>query len=282
MTTKIYKKEFKEQLETIFAARASFLPAFGGELKVEDTNYSDEFINIKIGDTDTVIAEYNLEAKLGEGSRFGEINEIISIDKVIPLDKPMKFNDGIDKVTVNDDFEEIAAERFALNAKAWAIYYDKILGDYLADNAGEEIKAEATIEGVIELFDKANEALINNGVSVDATKTAYVTPKVYALIVNSPLSVAYKGSSVNIDENSLLRFKEFNVVQVPAPKMKADAYFAVNNVGIAGLGLSTARVIEHADYDGVVIQGTSKLGKYIPEQNKKAIILGKFEDVVEG
>lgn len=287
MTVRYYEKQFAGQIKTIFENKMAFLPAFGGEIQVKDVIDSDVFITVKLSDKNVVINDYSTDADVGMGtdtsSRFGPAREIKSVNKEIKLDSPKSIHEKIDKMTVNDEFDEVVAERLAIGASTWADYYDKELGKYLADNKGKELEGDATLEGITKMFDEAYAEMVNNNVSMSVTKTAYVTPKAYALIMNSPLTVSTKGSSVNIDDNNIIKFKEFNIELVPAPKMASDIIFAANSVGVAGLGLETARVITvDTSHAGYTIQGASKLGKYIPEEYKKAIITGKLKDVVEG
>lgn len=283
MSIKNYKPQFAGQLKDIFKSKASFLRAFGGELQVEDTNSSDKFLNLKIEDTATVIGDYDVSASIdatGADSRMGSINEVVSTDEQVPFDSPVKFNDGIDKVTVNDDYEEIVAKRFALNADGWARYYDTILGQALEAAASLNIEEEKTPEGVNNAFDKASEAFVDSEVNESLNYIAYVKADVFSAIINSNPAALEKGSSVNVDNHTLYKYKGFELVKVPKTRLTADIVFTAENVGVAGLGLSTARVTPHPGFDGVLVQGTAKLGKYIPEVNKKAILKATLTEPV--
>jgi len=55
-------------------------------------------------------------------------------------------------------------------------------------------------------------------------------------------------------------------------KVEEHAYFVADNVGVAGIGIPVARTMDSEDFAGVALQGAGKLGKYIPEKNKKAIL----------
>ena len=55
-------------------------------------------------------------------------------------------------------------------------------------------------------------------------------------------------------------------------KVEEHAYFVADNVGVAGIGIPIARTMDSEDFAGVALQGAGKLGKYIPEKNKKAIL----------
>lgn len=284
MTTKIFKKELAGILPGIFQSKTAFLRAFGGDLQVVEGKMTDKYLELKVSDTDVVINDYSTDPNVGMGegtaksSRFGEINEIISTDLQVEFDNPKSFNDGIDRVTVNDDFDDVAAERYALNAAGWASYYDRVLGAYLASQASQTLTGELSPEGVNEVFDEAYEAFVNSEVSDVVEWVAYVTPKVFNAIVNSSPASLEKGSSVDVDNKTLYKYKGFVLQTVPAGKMENDIYFTADNVGVAGLGLMTARVIPHPDFDGIVVQGAVKLGKYVPEKNKEAIIVADLTE----
>jgi len=49
-------------------------------------------------------------------------------------------------------------------------------------------------------------------------------------------------------------------------------YFAADGVGVVGIGIETARVLDSEDFNGVALQGAGKYGKYIPVKNQKAIL----------
>lgn len=280
MTIKTYKKEVAGVIPGIFSKRANFLRSFGTDLQVvtEKNEGGDDFLTLKIDDSEVVIGEYSKDPNVGMGtgtsksSRFGELNEIKSINKSVPYDNVLKFNDAVDIHTVNDNYDAVVAKRFELNANSWAVYYDKVLSAYLEESAGKTLNEERTSEGVTKAFDKAYAEYINLDVTDVFEWVAYVKPEVMSLIVNSNLTGLEKRSSVDIDSNTSYKYKGFVLKSVGANKMTSDILFAPDNVGVAALGILTARTIPHPDFDGVAIQGTSSLGKYIPDENKRAII----------
>jgi len=86
MATKIYTKEFKRVLPTLFKVKAAFRRAYGGELQVTDgVTDSAKFMTLKTTSTDVVIQNYSTDANVGFGtgtgktSRFGERKEIKSV-----------------------------------------------------------------------------------------------------------------------------------------------------------------------------------------------------------
>ena len=82
-----------------------------------------------------------------------------------------------------------------------------------------------------------------------------------------------KGSSVNVDNNTVNTFKGFQLEVIPdAMFQKNECIYAyITGIGKAFTGIQTARTIESEDFDGVALQGAGKAGEYILPANKKAV-----------
>ena len=82
-----------------------------------------------------------------------------------------------------------------------------------------------------------------------------------------------KGSSANIDENGVTKFKGFIIEEIPGSLFAEGecCYAYIEGVGKAFTGINTARTIESEDFDGVAFQGAGKAGEYILPDNKKAV-----------
>ena len=82
-----------------------------------------------------------------------------------------------------------------------------------------------------------------------------------------------KGSTANIDENGVVKFKGFLIEEIPDDMFQTGecCYVYVDGVGKAFTGINTARTIEAHDFDGVALQGAGKAGEYILPDNKKAV-----------
>ena len=94
-----------------------------------------------------------------------------------------------------------------------------------------------------------------------------------------------KESGANIDENGILRFKGFQIKEVPETKFQKGelAYVSIVGVGKQFTGINTARTIESEDFDGVAFQGAGKAGEFILPANKKAVIkVVQVEETPEG
>lgn len=289
MAIKYYTKQYAGILPNLFAKKAAFLRAFGGTLQVKDgISQKDTFMEMKTTDTDVVIQEYSTDANVGFGtgtgstSRFGERKEVKSVDVEVGYEAPLAINEGIDDFTVNDMPSQIVAERLALHGVAWAQHVDGLLGKAISDNASETLTGDLTEAGVTKLFAQAHKKFVNNGVSDNVAHVAYVTADVLNFLIDSELAKTVKNSSVNIDEQTLYKFKGFILVELPDAKFQTgeNAYFVADNVGVAGVGIQVARTMDSEDFAGTALQAAAKYGKYIPEANKKAILKATLTEPV--
>ena len=281
MAIKQYTKQYAGILPDLFESRTSFLRSFGGTVQVHaDAEYNDKFLTLKTTDTDVTIQAYNTGENVafgtgtGNTNRFGPRNEVKSVDTTVAWETPLAIHDGIDRFTVNDIPQQVVAERLALHGVAWAEHVDGMLGKALSDNASETLEGELTEEGVVQAFVDARKAFVNNKVSRNVAWVAYVNTDVFNLLVDSKLATTAKSSSANIDNQTLYAFKGFLLqeIQDAAFETGEQIYFAADNVGVVGIGIEVARVLDSEDFNGVALQGAGKYGKYIPVKNKKAIL----------
>ena len=285
MTIKIYTKQYAGILPSLFETKTPFLRVFGGQLQVKsDAEYNEEFLDLKITDTDVTIQEYSTDANVGFGTgtgssnRFGTRKEVKSTDKSVPWEKPLSIHEGIDKFTVNDIPDQVVAERLALHGVAWAEHVNKFLGKAISDNASETLTGDLTEAGVTKMFAEAHKKFVNNKVSSTIAKVAYVTADVYNFLIDSNLAKTDKNSSVNVDNQTLYRFKGFELEELSDDQFQTgeNAYFTAIGIGVAGVGIEVARAMDSEDFAGVALQGAGKYAKFIPEKNKKAILKAKL------
>lgn len=291
MAIKIYTKEYAGMLQDIFEKKAYFMRAFGGALQTKDgVKDNENFLELKTSDTDVVIQTYSTDANVGFGTgtgnttRFGTRKEIKSVDTQVAYEAPMAIHEGIDDFTVNDIPAQVVAERLALHAVAWAEYADNLMGKALSDQASETLTGELTEAGVTALFAEAHKKFVNNKVSQSVAHVAYVTADVYNFLIDSGLATTGKQSSVNIDNQTMFKFKGFILVELPDDKFQTgeQALFVADNVGVAGIGVQVTRALDSEDFAGVALQGAGKYGKFIPAKNKKAILKAKLTAPVVG
>lgn len=281
MTIKYFTKQHAGMLPDLFAKKSAFLRAFGGVLQVKDgITENDTFMELKVSDTDVVIQNYSTDANVGFGtgtgntSRFGQRKEVKSVNKQVKYDAPLAINEGIDDFTVNDIKDQVVAERLALHGVAWAQHVDKLLGKFLSDSASETLNSKLDEASVTKLFSEAHKKFVNNNVSTAVPWVAYVNADVYDLLIDSKLATTAKNSSANIDDETLYKFKGFILSELPDEKFQSGegAYFVADNVGVVGIGIQVTRAMDSEDFAGTALQAAAKYGKYLPENNKKAIL----------
>ena len=285
MAIKLYTKQYAGILPNLFEKKAKFLRAFGGTIQIKDgISQKDKFLELKTSDTDVVIQEYSTDENVafgtgtGNSSRFGPRKEVKSVDTNVPYEAPLSINEGLDDFTVNDIPDQVVAERLALHGVAWAQYVDNLLGKALSDNASETLTGELTEAGVTKLFADAHKKFVNNDVSENIEHVAYVDTNVYDFLVDNKLATTAKNSTTNIDDQKIYRFKGFFLEELPDTKFQTgeNAIFAADNVGVAGVGIQVARAMDSEDFAGTALQAAAKYGKYIPSNNKKAILKAKL------
>ena len=275
-----YEKQFKDLLTTVFNEKSYFADMSANGIEALDgIKESDTAFSVKTSDIAVTVGTYNTDANVAFGtgtantSRFGNRTEIIYSNVDVPYSGTWTIHEGIDRFTVNNDFQRALADRLALNARAQAKVIDDATSAYLNTNAGTTLALTALDDaGVRALFDEASAHFIN--IEVDTTNVvAKVSPELYNAIVDGALATGAKASSVNIDANGITRFKGFIIEAVPSAKLSGNAaIFYPRGVGKVFTGIATTRTAEAMDFDGVVIQGAGKHGAYVPLDNQVAIV----------
>ena len=292
MAIKLYTKQYAGMLPELFAKKSAFLRAFGGTIQtIQGAEAKSDFLDLKTTDTDVVIQAYSTGAAVafgagtGNTNRFGARKEVKSTDTQVPFDTPLSIHEGIDSFTVNDIPEQVVAERLALHAVAWAEHYDGIMSALLSTSASATLtETRLSEDGVTNAFAEARKKFVNNGVSNSIAWVAYVTADVYNFLIDSKLATTAKNSSANVDEQSLYKFKGFELAELPDAKFQTgdNVYFVADGVGVAGVAIPVARTMDSEDFAGVALQAAGKLGKYIPDKNKKAILKAKLVAIPAG
>ena len=279
MAVKIYTKEFKEMLPMLFKAKSHFIHSFGGGLDVIDgvMNKTKAF-TVKVSDMDVVVNDYDTSKGITDG-RLGEMIEIISSDLEVDYEATKSINEGVDIATVNDNVDQITAERMEKQASAIAKLIDEACGNQLSKQASKTLTGELTEEGVTKMFNEASKEFTQNEVDTDIVKRAYVTSDVFNFLVDSKLATTAKNSSVNIDQNNLYSFKGFLLDETPDARFTKgeNTYFVADNIGKVFAGFNEYRALtENTEFFGVALQSLIKYGTYVPEKNGKAIVKGKL------
>ena len=280
-SVRTYQQEFKNLLQAVFKKQAYFADFFGGGIEALDgVQHNENAFYVKTSDIPVVFGDaYNKDAATAFGagtsksSRFGERTEIIYVDTPVPYSWEWVFHEGIDRHTVNNNFEVAVADRLDLQAQAKTQKFNAMHSKFIAESAGHsEQLTEYTADAVLALFNALSKYFIN--IHAIGEKVAKVNADLYNAIVDHPLATTGKGSGANIDSNSILKFKGFIIEEVPADVMQENtvAYAYIRGVAKAFTGINTARTVESEDFDGVALQGAGKAGEYIPVDNKKAVV----------
>lgn len=274
-----YAPQYRQMLSTVFEVQK----AFGGllaQIQTQDgVEYSKTAFKVKTSSTPVVIGEYNTGENVAFGtgtansSRFGNLTEVIYTDLEVPYDYNLAIHEGIDRYTVNNNLNATIADRTKLQSEAQTRYMNKRIGKFLSDNAGKtEALADLTEGSIRSLFNKINVYVTNT--EINAPITAYVRAELYNAIVDMTANTHAKGSSVSVDNNVLVKYKNVTLVETPEQYF-ADgvvAIFSPDNIVIPFVGIHTARTVQAIDFDGVIFQAAAKGGTFILEDNKKALI----------
>ncbi|WP_459127659.1 phage capsid protein [Latilactobacillus curvatus] len=276
-----YQPQFKELLQAVFRKQAYFGEFFGGQLQALDgITHNQKAFTVKTSDIPVVVGtEYNKgkDVAFGTGtaksSRFGERTEVIYSDTDVNYTWEWVLHEGIDRHTVNADFNGAVADRLDLQAQAKVQMFDDHGGQFISSIASEtKTVTDLTADNITKLFNDLATAYVN--MEAVGQKMAWVNPALYNALVDHPLTTTSKSSTANIDENGILNFKGFRIKEVPEAKFKKGeiAYTSIIGVGRQFTGIDTARTIEAIDFDGVALQGAGKAGEFILPANKKAVI----------
>lgn len=286
-----YQPQFKELLQAVFRSQAYFGDFFGGGIEALDgVTHNETAFHVKTSDIPVVVGtEYDkgentaFGTGAGASSRFGDRTEIIYTDTPVPYTWEWVYHEGIDRHTVNNDFQGAVADRLDLQAQAKVKKFNTKHSEFISSVASHDESLEGyTNDNVLAVFNALDEYYTN--IEAIGTKVAKVNSKLYNAIVDHPLTTTAKNSSANIDTNGILTFKDFQIQKVPDAMLQNDdvAYTYITNVGKAFTGINTARTIESEDFDGVALQGAGKAGEFIPDDNKKAVAKIVLVETPEG
>lgn len=276
-----YQMDFKKLLQAVFKSHAYFGDFFGGGIEALDgVQHNETAFYVKTSDIPVVVgtgydkgADVAFGAGTGKSNRFGERTEIIYTDTPVNYTWGWNFHEGIDRHTVNNNFDAAVADRLELQAIAKTRMFNAKHSAFISASAGKaETIAGYTADAVLELFNKLHAYFVN--IEAVGTKKAKVNTLLYNAIVDHPLSTTAKGSGANVDNNTILRFKGFEIEEVPDAMFTGNevCYAYIAGIGKAFTGINTARTIESEDFDGKALQGAGKAGEFVLEDNKKAIV----------
>jgi len=260
-------------MQTVFGVQSTFTPTFGALQALDGIQNNAIAFSVKANDVPVAVGTYNTDTNVAFGTgtsnsnRFGQMKEIVYSDIDVPYDFNWNFNEGIDQLTVNNDLNAAVADRLNLQAQAKTRLFNSKLGAYLVASAASDLGAVTDVNTV---FEEASERYTDLEVVVPVR--AYVTAEVYNAIIDHQLVTSSKGSTVNIDENGIVRFRDIVVTKTPTRYMDGKAIiFAPDNIGRAFTGINVVRTIQSENFAGVALQGAGKAGQWISDDNRQAI-----------
>src|SRR5690625_1444572 len=158
-----YQPQFKELLQAVFRTQAYFRDFFGGNIEALDgVQHNETAFYVKTSDIPVVVGTaYNKGENVGFGTgtanstRFGPRTEIIYTDTPVPYTWEWAFHEGIDRHTVNNDFNATIADRLDLQAQAKIRLFNQHHGAFISDVAGHtETLADYSNDAVLTLFNE--------------------------------------------------------------------------------------------------------------------------------
>lgn len=278
---RIYVPQYRNILSTVFNAKAAFRGALAPLQTLDGIQSNAKAFSVKTSSTPVVIGDDYLTGAndggfgdaSGKKSRFGEMTEVIYQDTDVNYDYELTIHEGIDRYTVNNDLNAALADRFNLQAQAQTRKVNVRTGKFLSDNAGHtETLADFTEANVKTLFNTVDTYYTD--LEVDAQITVYLKSELYNAILDMASTTSAKGSSISLDDNKMLKYKDFSLEKTPAKYFQTGvlAIFSPDGIIIPFIGISTARTVEAIDFDGVELQAAAKGGTYALDDNKKAIV----------
>ncbi|HEP1833979.1 TPA: phage capsid protein [Streptococcus suis] len=275
-----YEKQYAGMLQTVFGIRKAFAKTLAPIQILDGVQENAKAFSVKTNATPVVIGTYSTGANdggFGDGSgaksRFGNMTEVKYDNADVEYDYTLSIHEGLDRYTVNNDLDAAVADRLKLQSEEQTRQMNTKIGKFLAENAGKtEALADFEEKTIKSLFNKLDAYYTDLEVAVDIT--VYLRSELHSAIVDMASNTSAKGSSVSIDTNGLLKYKDFILEKTPSKYLPTGtlAVFSPDGIVIPFVGISTARTIEATDFDGVKLQAAAKGGTYILEDNKKAVV----------
>lgn len=275
-----YEKQYAGMLQTVFGIRKAFAKTLAPIQILDGVQENAKAFSVKTNTTPVVIGTYSTGANdggFGDGSgaksRFGNMTEVKYDNADVEYDYTLSIHEGLDRYTVNNDLDAAVADRLKLQSEAQTRQMNTKIGKFLEENAGKtEALADFEEKTIKSLFNKLDAYYTDLEVAVDIT--VYLRSELHSAIVDMASNTSAKGSSVSIDTNGLLKYKDFILEKTPSKYLPTGtlAVFSPDGIVIPFVGISTARTIEATDFDGVKLQAAAKGGTYILEDNKKAVV----------
>lgn len=291
-----YNKKLLAILQSVFKAKSYWSDFFTDLQALDGITHKSVAFTIKTNDVAAAVTSGSLESggtpayntganvAFGTGTestnRFGNRTEVKYTDTDVEYSWDWVYHEGIDKHTVNADFDAAHAVELEKISAGITGKFNTHQGKYLSDNAGKTINVSVaslnaiTSSEAIDIFNQIDAYMTDIEVDETLTRVAAVPPVLYNAIVDNSLSTTAKGSSVNIDRNEVRMFKDFVIRKLPSGAFQSGeiCIAGVARMGVPFTGIETARAFEAHDFDGTTLQGAGKAGQYISEDNLKALV----------
>lgn len=270
-------KRLLDVLPSIYQMERKFGRAFSDLQVLDGVEENKVAFTVKTNNQAVVLNNYDTTAIVDADDshgRFGKLQEVIYANTDVQYDLPLATNILLDEFTVNNNLDFAVAEEFIKTAVAYTKDMNIKDGKFFSDNADANLTVQIT-----DLTDGSTEAMLNElaakyiDLEVTVDVTMYTTPTLYGALVDSALATTGKNSSVSIDENGLYWFKGFRIEATPSQYFQEGdvAYLVPDGVGIPFIGITVARTITDKNYAGLILQTASKGGRFVLDDNKKAI-----------
>ncbi|OBY96741.1 phage capsid protein [Streptococcus dysgalactiae] len=275
-----YEKQYAGMLKTVFGVRKAFAKAMAEIQILDGVQENAKAFSVKTNATPVVIGTYATGTNdggfgdaTGKKSRFGDMTEVKYDNADVEYDYTLAIHEGLDRYTVNNDLDAAVADRLKLQSEAQTRKMNLKNGQFLADNAGKtEALADFNESTIKALFNKLDAYYTDLEVTADIT--VYLRSELHTAIIDMQSNTSAKGSSVSLDTNGLLKYKDFFLEKTPAKYFPTGvlALFSPDEIAIPFVGISTARTVEATEFDGVKLQAAAKGGTYMLDDNKKAVV----------
>ena len=279
-----YVPELHGILESVFAVKSYWSDFFAPLQLLDGISHKDVAFTIKTNDVAAAVnagsleyggtAAYDTGANVafgsgtGSTSRFGNRTEVKYTDTDVPYTWDWVYHEGIDKHTVNEDFDEANARELEKISTGITGKFNAKQGAYLAANAGKTVSVnisaadEITSAQAIAIFNEIDAYMTDQEVDETLTRVAAVTPALYNAIVDNNLSTTAKGSDVNIDRNEVRMFKDFVIRKLPTKAFGATELSYVKTTDAAVVSGKTYYTKSGDVYSAVAEPATADIATY--------------------
>lgn len=258
-----YNKQLLMILQSVFAVKSYWSDFFTALQTLDGIAHKDVAFTIKTDDVAAAItvgsleeggtAAYDTGANVafgtgtGSTNRFGNRTEVKYTDQDVPYDWDWVYHEGIDKHTVNEDFDAAHARELEKIAGGITGKFNAQQGKYLSDNAGKTVAVNLasadtiTSAQAIAIFNEMDAYMTNQEVDETLTRVAAVCPALYNAITDNNLSTTAKGSTVNIDRNEVTMFKGYVIRKLPDKAFQSTAAVAATYQATTDVALASGK-----------------------------------------